>query len=165
MPKFKMKMKPSQAKIDSRFAETVNKIKDTDNAFKKISIFLDTWVQRNFKSQGGKVGGWEKFKHGGRINDKGVGSEIRLPTPWGVIDAWVDKSAKLLQDSGRLKISFLPFSSRDNAGVGSDLPYSEAHDEGIGVPQRRILPVSSEVMGGSEKILKSHIKNATDKIL
>ena len=62
-----------------------------------------SWVQKNFKGEGKAVGGWAPFKAGGRWR-KGFG---------------LDTSAKLLQDTGALRASFLPFASKTDAGIGS----------------------------------------------
>ena len=99
---------------------------------KKISIMLDSWVQRNFKTEGGNVGGWASIKRDGRI----------------------------LQDTGRLRASFLPFFNKKDAGIGSDLPYSKAHEEGIGVEQRRILPETPEVKRDITKVYDEHIRKS-----
>jgi len=119
---------------------------------------LDSWVQRNFKTQGGKVGGWKPFKYGGRLNYDGKGSHVRIPTPWGVTDAWADTSAKLLQDKGLLRLSFTPFSSKKEAGIGSDLDYSETHNE-----KRRMLPISSEVRKDIRNKYEAWLKRSTKK--
>ena len=112
--------------------------------YKKISIFLDQWVQRNFKNQGSQLSGsdtWPPFKSGGR-RLKGAG---------------LDTSAKLLQDTGALRASHLPFSSGVDAGIGSTLPYSKYHQEGIGVPMRRTLPKAIEVRATILQLFDDHI--------
>jgi len=152
MPKteFKLTIKPSEEILRARFTAAMRKVKNTVIPFKKISIFLDSWVQRNFKTQGGKVGGWKKLKAGGRYVSKGKTRHF-------------DKSAMILNDFGRLKSSFLPFSSKGNAGIGSDLPYSKQHNEGKdNVPKRRILPVDKEVLGKATKIINVHIKDSME---
>lgn len=104
-------------------------VADLDNPHARISAFLDQWVQDNFKTEGGSVpGGWEPFAFGGRINME---------------TGEVDASAKLLQDTGRLRSSFVPFATNDNAGIGSRIPYSEKHQEGDlfnNLPAREMLP-------------------------
>ena len=104
---------------------------------KQVSRWLLRWVNDNFKTQGGKVsaGGWKKLKAGGRWVDAGAG--------------WLrwDPSAKILQDSGILKASFISFHNRHLAGVGSDVPYSIYHEAGVssrGLPQRRMLPIGRD---------------------
>jgi len=99
---------------------------------KKISIMLDRWVQDNFRSEGRKIGGWASIKREGRI----------------------------LQKSGRLRSSFIPFANLKDAGIGSDLPYSEIHEKGIGVRKRRILPIQKEVHKDIVTVYEKHIKDS-----
>ena len=85
------------------------------------------WINQNFKTQGKNVGGWAPFKYGGR----------KLP------GGQIDKTAKLLQDTGRLRASFSPFYGRNFAGVGTDLNYAVTHEFGLphkNLPDRRMLP-------------------------
>jgi len=140
-----------KVELDARKLRAANKtlvrlqkqVSDLRIPHKKISIYLDRWVQLNFKGEGKPIGGWVPFKSGGRNGDT---------------------SAKLLQDTGRLRASFLPFSSKKTAGVGSDLDYSKAHEEGSGhVPQRRILPERAEVLKDVITIYENHIARSIDK--
>lgn len=124
-------------------AELERKIKNPMKANHQVSIWLMRWVNENFRTEGRKVGGWAPFKYGGRVK----GGKI-------------DTSAKLLQDTGRLKGSFYPFWSRVNAGVGSALPYAELHEFGTAhVPARRMVPEQSdrEVTDKVIKIYEWHI--------
>lgn len=111
---------------------------------KRASIYLDRWVQQNFKTEGGNVGGWQPFAFGGRL------------IPGGGLDT----SAKLLQDTGRLRASFTPYHSKKDAGIFSELDYSEKHHEGIGIPQRRLLPLDAEVKDDVRAIIEGHIAKA-----
>lgn len=113
--------------------QRINKnIAALDIPHKKISIMLDRWVQTNFKTEGGNVGGWAPIQRQGRI----------------------------LQDTGRLRASFLPFANKKNAGIGSDLPYAETHEEGIGVKVRRMLPELPEVRRDILSVYNKHIKDS-----
>jgi len=117
-------------------------------AMKQVSVFLDAWVQQNFKTEGGKVGGWDPFKAGGRYV-KGV----------------LDTSAKLLQSTGTLRGSYRAFATSNNAGIGSDLPYAKVHEDGLGVPARRMLPEGPDVMPEVRDILASYVEdNITDEL-
>ncbi len=120
-------------------------LKNSAPAMKQVAVFLDAWVQRNFKGEGEKVGGWEKFQIGGRRHKGKKG---------------VDTSAKLLQDTGLLRLSFLPFVREGVAGIGSDLPYSKGHDEGITgrLPQRRILMNGEDVQVDVQLIIDNWVK-------
>lgn len=137
-------------------------------AHRDIAIMLDRWVLRNFRSQGGSVGGWtpfavycvggprspyKKVKTCGRGRVLGKGKKRRL-----------DKTAKLLQDTGRLRASFKLFYSDDDAGIGSNLDYAPPHERGQGhLPQRRMLPNDREVRRDITRIYENHIKKALKK--
>lgn len=136
--------------VKQRFAERKKRIADKSIPYRQASIYLDRWVQENFKSEGGKVGGWAPFKHGGRVMRGGR----------------IDTSAKLLQDTGRLRMSFIPWAERDDAGIGSDLEYSQYHYDpahprrGGALPVRRTLPVKKEVARDIREIFVEHLKNS-----
>jgi len=164
------KTKQQLADLKRRYNEAGQEIKQLNNPHARIAVFLDGWVQRNFKTEGGKVGGWKPFKNGGRVSaNETKGSEsfqsyVGFKSGGGfVADGFLDRSAKLLQDTGRLKLSVIPFSSKANAGIGSDLPYSKPHNEGKGVPKRRILPVFGEVKSDVERIYAGFVNEVVDK--
>lgn len=106
---------------------------------RQIAIYLDSWVQRNFQSQGGNVGNWQPYLYGGRLTTKAKSTSKSQ-------GRYINSTAKLLQDTGVLRHSFLPFIRKSVAGIGSDLPYSKTHEDGLnGIPQRRMLPKSGDV--------------------
>lgn len=120
-------VRASDKRAQAKLRELRRKVKNPSQANRRVSVWLLRWVHKNFKTEGGEVGGWLPFKLGGRRRKGGA----------------IDASAKLLQDTGRLRASFIPFYSRTNAGIGSSLPYAEAHDQGLpgrGLPARRLLP-------------------------
>lgn len=144
MTTVKTEIKPSLDVIKARFKKRLDKLKNAHPAYKKAAVYLDRWVQTNFKTEGGNVGGWLPLKAGGRYGPKGF-----------------DTTASVLQDTGRLRLSFLPFATNKNAGIGSDLLYSRTHDRGDdGVPQRRMLPKRDEVIDGLHDILDGHVKDS-----
>jgi len=125
------------------------RLKKTRRANRQVSIWLMRWVNDNFKTEGGKVKGWRPFKFGGR----------RLP------GGAIDTSAKLLQDTGRLRLSIQPFFNKSVAGVGSDLRYSITHELGFphrNLPARRMLPLSSDrdVVSGVTRIYNVWLRKA-----
>jgi phage gpG-like protein len=125
------------------------KVKNPAPANRRVSVWLLRWVNDNFKTQGGKVGKWKPFKLGGR----------RIP------GGGIDRSAKLLQDTGRLRASFNAFHSRTVAGVGSNLNYSITHELGLphrNLPRRRMLPLASDrsVTAGIVRIYDNYIRAA-----
>ena len=109
--------------------------------YSRAAVFLDQWVQRNFKSQGDKFGGWKPFAQT-TIEYMAKYDPGRAP-------------AKLLQKTGRLRISFQPFASDDDAGIGTKLPYSKIHEKGSGrIPARPMLPTQQLVMADIRHIFK-----------
>lgn len=125
------------------------RIKHPLKANRNISIWLQRWVNQNFKTEGGKVGRWKPFKHGGR-RIKGGG---------------IDKSAKLLQRTGTLRASFKGFYTSKMAGIGTDLSYAKYHEFGVPrnrLPSRRMLPLNTdkEVIQAATKIYHTYIKRA-----
>jgi phage gpG-like protein len=139
----------SNRKAKRQIRRMARAIKNPSQAHRQISVWLMRWVNQNFKTEGGKVGGWKPFKLGGRL----------LP------DGTIDKSAKLLQDTGRLRASFSPFHSRQLAGVGSDVGYSLSHELGLphrNLPARHMLPGvrNAEVDEAIIKIYGLHINRA-----
>lgn len=137
---------PTLEELKKRHNERTKELQDTSIPYKKVTTYLDSWVQKNFKQSGALVGGWIPFKYGGRITKKGINT-----------------SAKLLMDTGRLRASFLPFVTKSTAGIGSDLPYSKAHNEGEGAPKRRILPVDAEVKKQITDILEGRVNEVYKK--
>jgi phage gpG-like protein len=138
------------ALVKRRLKKLGREIQKPHRAHREISISLARWVDQNFKSQGGKVGGWAPFKAKGR---RGKGGTF-------------DASAKLLQDTGRLRASFAPFYTRKTAGIGSDLIYSKAHEKGNkrrGLEARRMLPRNSdkEIKAIVFKVYDKHFVRAT----
>jgi phage gpG-like protein len=132
-----------------KLRELTRKVRDPSPANREVSRWLFRWVNENFRSEGGKVGKWKPFKHGGR----------KMP------DGSIDASAKLLQDTGRLRASFSPFYGRTIAGIGSDLQYSVTHELGIphrNIPIRRMLPLASdtEVTNNIIQIYNVYIRRA-----
>jgi phage gpG-like protein len=139
-----IKFEPTVDELKKRQEGRKKKLESLDTVMAKVAVYLDQWVQRNFQSEGGNVGGWLPFAAGGRWKN-----------------GKFDPSAKLLQDTGRLKHSFLPFSSKKNAGVMSDLDYSIFHEEGTAyLPSRRMLPEAKEVKQPIKDMFGVHVKES-----
>jgi len=138
----KMRVNPKLSKVNQDLQRAASGISNLSGVHRAAAALLDKWVQRNFETEGGNVGGWKPFAAGGRWKN-----------------GTLDTTAKLLQDAGTLKSRFLPFSSNKNAGIGNDLPYSKTHELGQGLlPARRMLPRSSDekLMGEIEDLFKQH---------
>ncbi len=135
-------------------------LKQDGVVMRQIAVFLDRWVQKNFQSSGGNVGGWEPFKYGGRLTTKKKGNAISIDG-----HHYINGSAKLLMDSGALRLSFLPFTQLGNAGIGSELPYSKFHEDGTNhLPQRRILMKEEEVVGDVKEIMSDWVRVTLKKV-
>lgn len=140
-------IRPSVSELTSKLNRRRKELTDFSIPFKKAAIFLDKWVEQNFKTEGGKVGGWKPFAHGGRVTEKGI-----------------DENAKLLQDTRRLRMSYLPFANKKTAGIGSDVSYSVKHEKGLdGTPQRRMLPKKREVIDDVRKIMNNHAEQVASR--
>lgn len=145
-PLIEMTVTPTLAQVKIRAAELHLALKDRRDVNKRLMVYLDQWVQLNFRSEGGKVGGWKPLAAGGRWKTSASGRRK------------FDPSAKILQDTGRLRISFVPFERGDTVGIGSDIPYSEPHEKGEGnVPQRRMLPKEREVQADVKRIYEHFV--------
>lgn len=149
-------LKPSIEEVRKRLAAKRKAVIDLRTPLARASVLLDQWVQKNFKSEGGLVGGWQPFKK----NDAGVPIvEARNPGR---------APAKLLQDTGRLRSSFAPFADKKSAGIGSDLPYSKPHHKGMGyLPMRKLIPDSGpqkkKVEQQAMEIMAKYNKQALEK--
>ncbi len=149
----KITMKPTMKQVRAKYKKAIAGVTEFKPMFGKIAIFLDRWNKLNFKTQGGKVGGWKPLKAGGRWKGKGKRRSF-------------DTSAKILQDTGRLRLSYLPFQSSKEGGIGSELSYAEAHNDGFGrLPQRRMLPEKSEVIDDVMRIADLHTKQQLNKVI
>jgi phage gpG-like protein len=145
---------PPLAELRRRHQQALDELKDFRPAYRKIGVFLDQWVQQNFRSEGGILedGPWAPFARGGRQVMSSSG-------------AYLDTNAKLLQDTGRLRSSFDPFVTRRNVGIGSDVPYARTHHEGIGdVPERRLLPKEGEVRQPIREIFDGHVETSLQRL-
>lgn len=144
--------KAQLAAFKKRLKEARENLSNNLPAMRQVAVFLDQWVQRNFMGKGSKVGGWEPYTYGGRLTTKKKSNAQSVDGR-----RYVNGAAMLLQDTGVLRHSFLPFIRLGVAGIGSDLPYSEPHEKGEGVPQRRLLPKEEEVRVDVKEILDNWI--------
>ena len=142
-------VKPTLEELRKRLDKKRAAVMDLRTPYARAAVLLDQWVQKNFKTEGGKVGGWVPFAK----NKDGVPIvEAREPGR---------APAKLLQRTGRLRSSFTPFASKSHAGIGSDLPYAETHHKGLGnAPERQLLPdhnpAYKEVMRAAKEIMTDY---------
>jgi len=122
-------------------------------------VVVDRWIQVNFRTEGGNVGGWkplaketkEAFRHG-----------------WGKVSYRGGDDSKILQDTGTGRKSWKHIVSHNEASIlnVAEHPYTRekgymnAHDKGKGVPQRRILPEDREIWPKLRLVYGNFIKSA-----
>lgn len=151
MPSSRIRVSPSAREFDMKLKLFSRKyLEDLTKPNKEVAVWLMRWVDKNFKREGllrYPGAGWEPFKLGGR---RRKGGEI-------------DATAKLLQDTGRLRASFSPLFSKKMAGVGSDLTYSEAHEKGKGVPTRAMLPTRDLVHSDIKRIYNAYFGKVVER--
>ena len=142
---FKLVVKPTITEIKASLAAKRKAMGDMGTMNAAIATYLDQWVQKNFRSEGGKVGGWKAF----------------APSTLRRLEKTSRAPAKLLQDTGRLRSTFLPFADEKQAGIGTNLksqsgaPYPLYHHEGRGnLPQRRLLPEHGEVTKDIDRVVQ-----------
>ena len=68
--------KQSSAQVQRKFKQLQKSTGDMSLPNRSVSLWLLRWVNENFKSQGGKVGGWKPFKIGGRWIGKGLNRKL-----------------------------------------------------------------------------------------
>lgn len=118
---------------------------------KAVGKRLVTWIDDNFRSQGGLVGGWLELSEA-TVKRRRKGGNSKFP------------DTQILQDIGTLKSSF------DNYGgtgyklgiarvrVGSELIYAGTHNFGRDrIPQRRILPDNSQAKEVAINLIQARI--------
>lgn len=154
MPVIEVKLKldkQSSERARRKMAKLQKAVKNPRIANLEVATWLLRWVNENFQTEGGKVGGWAPFKYGGRVVtktvvDKKTGKRKRnkFATSQSIESRrYINTSAKLLQDTGLLRQKFHIFSSKTRAGIGNNLPYSLYHELGLplrNLPARRMLP-------------------------
>lgn len=142
-------------KAQRALRRVARKMGDATPANKQVSTWLFRWVNNNFKTQGGKVGGWAPL-HPSTIRRRTVGPG--------------SGAAQILQDTGFLRASFKPFFGRNFAGIGAGPHFKVAdipifHEEGVpsrNIPRRRMLPRSTDrdVTQAVIKIYDAYIRKA-----
>ena len=142
----KMEFKPTLEQVRIRQEAVRKSLNDRRDVNKNVMVHLDQWIQLNFRSEGKKVGGWAPLAAGGRWKTSVSGGRS------------FDPDAKILQDTGRLRGSFVPFQRGHKVGIGSDVPYAKKHEEGLeNLPVRRMLPKRSEVLPAIRKIFDKFV--------
>jgi len=132
--------------VAARIDKAKRDMGSTELAFKRSVAVIDGWIQRNFREEGGKVGGWAPLADSTieRRMKRNKGGMIRI-----------------LQDNGQLRERWKHTWSKNHAAVVSAVDYGIFHETGTKkMPQRRILPTLEEIWPSIEKLFDEHIRRA-----
>lgn len=169
--------KRSLDKLRRKMKQVTDDLGDAYFPNKRVGDWLLRWIEQNFSSEGEKVGGWKRFKYGGRQVTRKQSKRYRSINATDfrgfglarINGRLVDTSAKLLQDTRRLHNSFWPYKATSKSvTIGSDVEYSQYHEYGVpvrGLPARRMLPKASdkEVQKAVLEIYEDYIEEVTGK--
>lgn len=97
--------------VQARMRELAEKAAVRNDLHARWAILALNWIDKNFRSEGGMVGGW-------------------VPLSPNTLAARRKGSGKILQDTGLLRASFLPTWDSEKAVVGSIDPKSLWHEKG-----------------------------------
>lgn len=133
--------------VKARIAKVNNGLKNNETAFKRAVAVVDGWVQQNFRSEGGNVGGWAplaestlKQRKRGSYRHARTASEARR------MDAKGPGKFKILQVNGTLRMKWKHLFGKDHGALVSAVDYGIFHEKGTSkMPQRRILPTMEEI--------------------
>ena len=152
-------------------------INEKKKPYKRALAILDRWVQENFKTEGGKVGGWAPLAvstfYGGikgkHVTRTGISAEMKRHI----------LNRKILQQKGFLKRNWKHIVTLDEcalvstaAGGKNNYLYGSVHNTGTNkagrnkktvIPQRRILPKDEEIWPKLMKCFDEHIAEALTK--
>ena len=119
------------------------KLKDREQLNAQAVVVTDSWIQKNFQSEGELAqGGWESLKDSTKDRRKRGGD-------------WV------LQDTGILKSKWKHLYTPEKAAVQSGVDYGVYHDSDKPrkkLPHRKILPREKQIMPLLMKIYKKFVQ-------
>lgn len=119
---------------------------------------VDRWIQGNFTTEGGNVGGWKPLDPK-TVNRRRRKSNVPLQDTGWLKRSWV-------YAVGRLEATLKEGGKKGKVTFGKTISqafYGSFHDKGKGVPQRRILPEAHEVEKDVKAAYSFHIDKETRK--
>jgi phage gpG-like protein len=118
----------------------------TTNA--RAVIIVDRWIQKNFQTEGGFVGGWDELKQATIDRRRKNG-----------------KGAKILQDDSNLKNNWKHFWNSKFGLIRSGEPYGDYHDSPeprkSKLPRRQILPDEKHIIKSLMKLYGKWVGKVT----
>jgi len=118
-------------------------MEDTTQPNRQASIAMYGWLIRNYDREGALIGGWAPLHPKTVAEKKELGKE------------------RMLVRSGALRQSYVPFYTKENAGVGSELIYSKPHQEGNparNLPARPMLPSREVVLDIGIRVYGDYVR-------
>jgi phage gpG-like protein len=133
--------------VKARLAKVESSLKNNEVSFKRSVAVVDGWVQRNFRSEGGNVGGWAK------LADSTIESRMRRRNKTGAI--------RILQDIGTLRMKWKHLFGKDYGALVSAVDYGIFHETGTSkMPQRRILPTMDEIWPKIKELFSDELRRS-----
>lgn len=140
--------------VSSALAGLARSVKNREAVHRQIGAQFFSWVQENFKQQGGlQKTPWRPL----------APSTARYKAAHG----W---SPLILYRTGNLRGSFLPFSDADQAGIGArasaGVDYAEVHQKGSDdgrIPARPMLPPDDVAMGIVTRVYENFTVSAISR--
>lgn len=137
------------AAVLRRITRSKAKLQNRSTMFKAATVFVQGWIQKNFKSDG-------RMSMGGRGWKKLKASTIKARRKGGA-------GAKILRDMGTLRQSFKATYNNVSGVVFNNLPYANTHnygDKSRNIPERRMMPLRKQVLKELKAISKRFIKRS-----
>lgn len=151
--------------VDKNLRWFASDLKNGERTNRQVSVRLMSLVMKNFSSQSNDGVKWAPFKLGGRYISSTKVTKRRKKKDEG--KRFLDKSAKLLQDTGNLRQSFLGLYDKDLAGVGAKasagVNYAIVHEQGSPknkLPARPMLPTAKQLQEEFVNVYTSQIRRA-----
>lgn len=132
--------------IKDRMTDCRERMAKNKRNYARAAVIVDRWIQKNFRSEGGEVGGWEPLAKSTEATRR-VGRKK-------------DKGHKILQDTGQLKTRWKLNWNHKRAIVKSGVNYGHYHDSKESrrrLPRRQILPDEEHIIDPIRKIFKKHV--------
>jgi phage gpG-like protein len=133
-------------RLKGKMARRKKNLDNRSRFYQRAVVYVDAWIQKNFKTQGEPFGGWQPLSPV-TIARRRKGPKARL-------------GEKILQDTGQLKSRWKKTWGARQGIIQAGVPYAVYHDEGLGAPKREILPEKEMVNPAIKKILGIFIKEA-----
>ena len=132
--------------------EKENKLKRQRNVNKKAIVYLDKWIQDNFKSQGRKAEGGSGWKELAPVTIEARQARARAGT-----GAAPMRAPQILINNATLKGRWKHLYTHTQAAIQSGVHYGVYHDSDDPrkkLPQRKILPRKKQVWPDLKTIYK-----------